>query len=101
MKEALNTGELIITADQDKDSRKYRQEEEKPVGTEKQVVVIQEAKPGRNEIFLDTSKGIIMSRSNLASQIEQGNYPGYTIAMIQNLATPMSKPDESPSNNLG
>lgn len=100
LKQALKNGELIITVDQNEDSREYG-EEEYSVDSERPVIVVKEAEVGRNEMFLDVSKRIIMSRSSFVSQIEQGIYPGYMVAMINDLATPMSKPDGDVDNNLG
>ena len=57
--------------------------------------------PGRNELFCDLSNGNIFDRESFVSAIGNGEYSGYTIASIDGLATPMSKPDGVTSNNLG
>ncbi|MFA5880262.1 MAG: hypothetical protein WC860_08880 [Candidatus Margulisiibacteriota bacterium] len=71
------------------------------IDKEKPIVVIEENKTGRNEIFLDQLTGIIMDRNEFVSMIKTGQYTGYTIADIDNLLTPMSKPDGISINNLG
>ena len=101
LKQALKDSELIITIDQSKDSRKYGQDDDQYIDSEKPVIVIKENETGRNEVFLDLIKRDVMSRESFVAQIGSGQYPGYTVAMIEDLATPMSKPDKSPENNLG
>lgn len=94
---ALNKGELIIDL---KDPRKYGKDVSYVPDPNKPVIVIEESKTGRNELFIDTFKGTVMDRSSFVSLIESGEYPGYQIATINNVATPVSKPDGTASNNL-
>ncbi|MCP4050750.1 MAG: hypothetical protein GY730_08605 [bacterium] len=67
----------------------------------KSVVVIEESDTGRNEIFVDQLMGKAMNRDVFVSQINTGNYPGYKVALMHGIDTPMSKADEVLSNNLG
>jgi hypothetical protein len=41
-----------------------------------------------------------MNRECFVSKIGGGQYPGYTVATIEDLSTPMSKADTSLANNL-
>ena len=97
LKKALENGELIISP---KDPRKYKEDNYK-IDPLNSVVVIKESDKGRNEIFLDLKTEQIMTREEFVVQINSGSYPGYTVAMIEHLPTPKSKPDDSPLNNLG
>jgi hypothetical protein len=45
--------------------------------------------------------GDIFDRSGFVNAINSNKYKGYTLASIDGLATPMSKPDKVTSNNLG
>ena len=65
------------------------------------VVVIQEGKTGRNELFLDTISGQKMTREEFIAHILAGKYLDYKIVLIDGLLTPMSKPDKQTANNLG
>lgn len=67
----------------------------------KQVSVISENRTGRNTKFLDNSTGTKMTRPQFVKQIENGNYDGYHIRVINGLKTPVSNPDGKSSNNLG
>ena len=98
IKKALENKELIIDPN---DSREYKGLRHFDYDPEKPVKVIQESKTGRNEYFLDFSNGNIMTRDDFVNRINSGDYPGYTLAMIEDLPTPMSKADKSPANNLG
>ena len=62
---------------------------------------MEENETGRNEWFLDLAKGRLLSRDQFVREIESGNYPGYLVADINNISTPMSKPDGVSANNLG
>ncbi|RAP26798.1 hypothetical protein DID74_01500 [Candidatus Marinamargulisbacteria bacterium SCGC AG-333-B06] len=64
-------------------------------------MVLEENETGRNELFCDLSNGDIFNREGFVAAIGNGKYPGYTVASIDGLATPMSKPDGVTSNNLG
>lgn len=67
----------------------------------KPVIVLKESKTGRNELFVDQLTGALMDRKGFAALIDSGQYEGYTLASIDGIATPMSKPDKVTSNNLG
>lgn len=66
----------------------------------KTVEVIKESPSGRNQRFKDTRNGKIMSRLEFVKQIQGGNYPDYYVREINDLTTPVSKPDGKKSNNL-
>ncbi len=95
---ALEDGELIITP---KDKRRYEGATHNPVNKSKPVIVLQESKKGRNEVFFDTEKKTILTAGEFASLIESGLYPGYTVKMIKGMPTPVSNPDSRGTNNLG
>ncbi len=65
------------------------------------LVVIQERKTGRNELFLDTITGQKMTREELITHIHAGKYLDYKIVLIDGVLTPVSKPDKQTANNLG
>lgn len=67
----------------------------------KRISVITESDSGRNSRFKDNKTGQQMSRRQLVSKISQGSYAGYHIRKINNLATPVSDPDNRKGNNLG
>ncbi|MBT6120823.1 hypothetical protein HOH45_05085 [bacterium] len=98
LKQALENGELILSLD---DLRKYEGKTSLQIDDEKPVVVLKENETGRNEVFLNLLKGEVMDREAFVSSIEGGEYSGYNIASINNIATPISKPDQVSSNNLG
>jgi len=95
---ALSKGELILDP---KDKRQYGGETHNPVTKSKPVIVLQEEKKGRNEVFFDTKKGEILTVDEFISLIESGQYPGYSIKIIKGKATPVSNPDSRGANNLG
>ncbi|NDD67024.1 hypothetical protein EBZ35_05185 [bacterium] len=64
-------------------------------------MVIHENETGRNELFCDLVTGNVFERETFVLAIESGEYSGYTIASIDGLDTPISKPDSVISNNLG
>ena len=70
------------------------------INKDKPVVVLKENKKGRNEVFLDLIKNIMFSRDEFVAAIKSGEYPAYTVKMINGLPTPVSKPDGTDSNNL-
>jgi len=98
LQKALENGELIISLD---DPRKFGGETSLKIDSNKPVIVLKESETGQNELFGDLSNGNIFDRESFVASIESGEYPGYTVASIDGLATPMSKPDGIPSNNLG
>ena len=98
LKKALEAGELIISLD---DPRKFGEKTSYKVDPNKPIVVLKENETGKNELFCDLSNGNIFDRESFVAGIGNGEYPGYTVASIDGLATPMSKPDGVTSNNLG
>ena len=98
LQKALENGELIISLD---DPRKFEKKISFQVDSSKPVVVLKESETGRNELFFNLLSGDIFDRVSFVSSIESGAYPGYLVANIDGLATPMSKPDGITSNNLG
>jgi hypothetical protein len=67
----------------------------------KRIKVISEDKFGRNQIFQDTHTRQKMTREQFVKKIEQENYPKYYVREINDIKTPVSKPDQSKNNNLG
>ncbi len=81
--------------------RKYVDSSIVPLDPHKPIVVIHENETGRNELFCDILTGDIFDKEIFIYAIENGVYPGYKIAIIDGLATPVSKSDAVISNNLG
>lgn len=101
LKEALSQGELIITPNQNQDSRIYKEPDySNAIDPNKPVVVIQESESGRNKLFIDRLRGAVMTLDAFVKQISSGAYPGYSIANINDIPTPISKPDQTTVNNL-
>lgn len=96
--QALKNSELILNP---KDKRKYEGAVHSPVNKSKPMIVLQEEKKGRNELFFDTEKGKILTVDEFISLIAAGHYPGYSIKTVQGKPTPVSKPDGHGTNNLG
>lgn len=67
----------------------------------KRIKVTKESDTGRNLEFHDNFTGKDMTRSQFVKEINNGNYENYTVKKINNLDTPVSKPDSSRDNNLG
>lgn len=95
---AMKDGELILSP---KDSRKYEGASHDPVNQSKPVIVLKEDERGRNEIFFDLEKKVILTAVEFVAQIEAGQYPNYTVKMVHGIATPVSNPDSRKTNNLG
>ena len=89
---------MIISLD---DSRKFADSTDLQFDPTKPVIVIYENETGRNALFCDLSTGDVFEREIFVLAIKSGEYPGYTIASIDGIDTPMSKPDGVTSNNLG
>ncbi|OGI11519.1 MAG: hypothetical protein A2Y40_01555 [Candidatus Margulisbacteria bacterium GWF2_35_9] len=68
---------------------------------DKPIIVLDEKKTGRNEQFIDLLTGNTLSREIFVDKIQSGEYPGYRVSSIDNIPTPMSKPDNRTDNNLG
>ncbi len=97
IQKALKNGELIINLN---DPRQYDGDIGFNSDPDKPVIVVSEGDTGRNELFVDTVSGVILDRASFLEKIESGEYPGYQVAKIDDLPTPMSKPDRSTENNL-
>ena len=95
---ALNNGELIIDL---RDSRLYEGQTHYPIDPEKSVIVFEETKTGRNVTFVDLATEAVMTRESFVEKIKSGQYPGYTVASIDRIVTPVSKADSTTANNLG
>ena len=95
--DALNRGELIIDP---KDNREYKGETSASINESNPVIVLEENKQGRNELFFDLAKKVLLSRAEFVRAIEAGDYPAYTVKNINGLLTPVSKPDDKETNNL-
>lgn len=65
------------------------------------IVVLQENKTGRNELFEDSASGLTMTRAEFVQKIQAGQYPHYKIVVMDGIPTPVSKPDKIKENNLG
>ncbi len=65
------------------------------------VKVILENDSGRNERFKDCTNGNEMTRNQFVKEIKKGNYEEYYVRKINNIDTPVSKPDGNKNNNLG
>ncbi len=98
LKEALAQGELIIDP---ADKRKNKDYKETKPSEEKPIAVLKRSPTGRNELFCDVLKGIVMTRAQFVKNIESGKYPGYRISRLQGIKTPVSKSDDTSDNNLG
>lgn len=94
---ALDEGELII---EPSDKRKYEGKKSDSTNKTKPVVLLKEDKNGRNELFFDLVKNVMLSREEFVAAIEAGSYPAYTVKMINGLPTPVSNPDGRKTNNL-
>ena len=94
---ALNKGELITDP---KDKREYKGETSASISESNPVIVLEENKQGRNEVFFDLAKNVLLSRAEFVSAIKSGHYPAYTVKNINGLPTPVSKPDDKEVNNL-
>lgn len=67
----------------------------------KRINVTKESDTGRNLEFHDNFTGKDMTRGQFVKEINNGNYGNYTVKKINNVDTPVSKPDSSRNNNLG
>lgn len=94
---ALSNGELIISLD---DTRKYIGKDHNPVNKSKPIIVLEENKSSRNELFFDLILRTTLTRSEFVTKIKEGDYPAYTVKVINGINTPTSKPDSRETNNL-
>ena len=67
----------------------------------KNIKVTNETPTGRNTRFRDPTTGNNMNRPKFVKEIENGNYPGYHVRVVNGVKTPVSNPDDSTKNNLG
>ena len=67
----------------------------------KRISVTSESKIGRNETFHDNFKNKDMTANQFVDEIKKGNYPKFTVKLINGIPTPVSKPDNNTNNNLG
>jgi hypothetical protein len=96
---ALKNGELII--DPNSDSRKYTGDGEIKGDVTGMVIVLNENKKGKNRIFYDVNKNLVLKKSEFVALIKKGNYPNYELRIIAGEDIPVSKKDNSVINNLG
>jgi hypothetical protein len=96
---ALKNGELII--DPNSDSRKYTGAGEIKGDVTGMVIVLNENKKGKNRIFYDVNKNLVLKKSEFVALIKKGNYPNYELRIIAGEDIPVSKKDNSVINNLG
>jgi hypothetical protein len=96
---ALKNGELII--DPNSDSRKYTGAGEIRGEIRGIVIVLDENKKGKNRIFYDVNKKLVMKKSEFVDLIKIGSYPNYELRVIAGEDIPVSKKDNSVINNLG
>jgi hypothetical protein len=65
------------------------------------LIVTKENSKGRNVEFLDKKTGESLTRAAVVKGINTGKYADYHVRMINGLATPVSNPNGSSSDNLG
>lgn len=63
--------------------------------------VINESETGLNTRFKDTKTGEILTRTQVADRIKQGQYPDYHNMHMNGKRIPRSNPDGNKDNNLG
>lgn len=95
IKEAMENGELILSPN---DDRRY---EGATVEQDGAVVVIKESKTGANELFFDIANSVVMTKDEFVAAIEGGNFPSYSIRIVDGGRIPVSKRDDDQGNNLG
>lgn len=96
--EALKRGELIIDL---KDLREFKGATTVPKRMSKPIIGLTKTKSGRNESYYDLLKRAVLTREELVSRIEAGEYPGYSVKLIRGVETPVSKRDGQRINNIG
>jgi hypothetical protein len=96
--EALKSGEMILSLD---DQRAYRKSYRENARNNKSVVVLEQSKTGRNELFYDLLTHETLTHHQFVSAIENKKYPGYRIINSYGVPTPASRPDGTKNNNLG
>ncbi len=96
--EAMKRGELILNLN---DSRKYAGISEVPKRISRPIISLAKSPSGRNQQFYDLNKRASLSRTELVTQIKEGEYPGYSVKVIRGIETPVSKRDSKKTNNIG
>ncbi len=96
--QALKQGELIIDLN---DSREFAGSRNPPKRMTKPIVSLLKSKSGRNAVYFDLLKRVVLSREELVAQIYAGDYPGYSVKIIGGIETPVSKRDGRAVNNIG
>jgi hypothetical protein len=96
--QALKRDELIIDL---KDPRKFAGVTTPPKRMSKPIVALTKSESGRNETYYDLLKRTSMTRDELVTLIQEGEYPGYSVKLIRGVATPVSKRDSRRANNIG
>lgn len=96
---ALKKGELIV--DPNSDKRKYLGASEIKGDTSRMVIVLDEDKNGKNRIFYDLNKKLVMKKNEFVTFIKHGDYPNYELRVIGGNEIPVSKKDPLSTNNLG
>ena len=66
----------------------------------KSVKVTRESSSGRNLNFENSRTGAEMTRAQFVKAIRAGEFPDYHVRNVNGVATPVSNPDRSESNNL-
>lgn len=79
----------------------YRADGSEKVMRNHKVKVTLESNSGRNQRFKDCVNGKEMTRNQFVKEIKKGNYDGYYVRKINDIDTPVSKPDGKTNNNLG
>ena len=96
--QALKNGELILDL---KDKREFVGKKSAPKRISKPIIAFSKSKSGRNELYYDLLKKIVMTRLEFVDSIHAGNYPGYIVKLIHGIDTPVSKRDGKRFNNIG
>lgn len=98
VKDALSKGKLITTPN---DARVYQGASVPRPNGYNSVVVLKQSETGANETFFDLETSKKMTRTEFVKAIADGQYPGYEIRAIDGVKVPVSKRDDSDTNNLG
>lgn len=70
-------------------------------GREGNIKVTSESDSGRNERFRDLDTGRSMDLKQFTTAINYGTYNNFYTRNINGIETPVAKPDNSKTNNLG
>lgn len=98
VEKALNSGDLIVSLS---DNRIFQGAVlPRPEGIHS-VIVLEEEPSGANKLFFDFNTSKTMTRKEFVAEIELGHFPGYAIRKIGSESFPVSKQNQSDSDNLG